>query len=83
MITYSMEYTIDDDSDKEFVLEILADEMLLKWIGPKVTNLTTVSQYFGTSESKFFSQSNHLAELINLRDMLERDVRSLIADRGG
>lgn len=83
LITYEMAYSVDDETDKEFLMEILADKMILGWIDPKVSNLTTIQQFFGNSESKFFSQSNHLQQLITLKSTLQAQVRSLIADRGG
>lgn len=81
-ITYEMVYTVDEDSDAQFLLDLLGAEMAVKWVAPKVSNLTTISQFFGTSESKYFSQAAHLEQLMALKESLENHVRSLIADRG-
>lgn len=82
-ITYEMTYVVDDGSDKEFVLDILSSEMAVKWVTPKVANFSAIKQFFGTSESKFYSQAAHLEQLIALKDSMENHVRALIADRGG
>lgn len=82
-IDYTMTYVIDETSDKEFVLDVLSAEMAVKWITPKVSNLSTVVQFFGSSESKFFSQAPHLEQLRALKADMQNEVRSLIADRGG
>lgn len=82
-ITFNMQYSIDDTSDAEFVTQILADEMVIQWIKPKVTSLNTIVQHFSTSQSKFYSQSQHLQQLVALYTTLNDQVRQLISDRGG
>lgn len=81
-MSFEMEYSLDDDSDIEFVKQIMADEMVLGWIKPKIYSLNTIVQHFSNSEAKFYSQSQHLEQLINLYSTLNSQVRSLIADRG-
>lgn len=82
-ITYQMKYTVDPVSDMEFIEQIIGDQMVLQWLKPKVSSLNTIIQHFSTSESKFFSQSQHLEQLRGLYSDLRAQVRSLISDRGG
>lgn len=81
-MTFEMDYSIDDDSDVEFVKEIMADEMVLGWLKPKIYSLNTIIQHFSNSEAKFYSQSQHLEQLTNLYNMLNSQIRTLVADRG-
>ena len=80
-ITFEMKYSIDDDSDIEFIEQILADEMIVGWIKPKIHSINTVVQHFSNSEAKFYSQSQHLEQLLSLYSSLKAQVKSLIADR--
>lgn len=82
-MTFLMQYVIDDNSDIEFVEDVLADEMVIQWLKPKVTSLNTIVQHFSTSEAKFYSQSQHLEQLKSLYSALNDQVRTLISDRGG
>lgn len=81
-VSYEMNYEIDEDSDMEFLINLLSYGMIYYWIEPKVNSLLNISQFYGTSEEKYYSQANHLAEIRNLRDDIERKIRSLIRDRG-
>ena len=74
--------TIVDYSDKNFIIEILSYGIALAWIEPKVNSLTNISQMFGSSAEKWYSQSMHLNEIRSLRDDLYNKQRSLIRDRG-
>ena len=79
---YELRYKMDKLSDAEFVLEILAYGMLYSWLEPKVRSITNIYQNFTSSESKFYSQSQHLSELRALLSDAELRIRSLIRDRG-
>lgn len=80
-INFEMKYSVDEDSDVEFVEQILADEMIVGWIKPKIHSINTVVQHFSNSEAKFYSQAQHLQQLISLYSSLRAEVKSLIADR--
>lgn len=82
VIKFELNRSIDDYSDKNFIIEILSYGIALAWIEPKVNSLTNISQMFGSSAEKWYSQSMHLNEIRNLRDDLYNKQRSLIRDRG-
>lgn len=81
-IEYTLSYPTDDSTDKEFVLEVLTYSMVYSWVEPKVKSITTTTQFFGTSDEKYFSQASHLSELRGLLEDSEVKIRSLIRDRG-
>lgn len=81
-IDYTLKYTIDDNIDKEFVLEIFSMGMVLSWVKPKVNSIVNTAQIFGTSDQKWYSQSNHLSELQNLQSNIQAELRNMIRDRG-
>lgn len=81
-ITYELKYSIDEETDKEFLLDLFSYGMALEWVEPKVNNITNISQMFGSSDERWFSQATHLAEIRNLRDDFELKMRSMVRDRG-
>lgn len=81
-VSFDMSYVIDDDTDKDFVIEILALGMCVEWLNPKVNSLDNIFQVFGSKEEKFYSQSQHLKEIRALRDSWKNEQRKLIRDRG-
>lgn len=64
---YELRYEMDEFSDAEFVLEILAYGMLYSWLEPKVRSITNIYQNFTSSEQKlrkyFLSQFAVLGNL--------------------
>lgn len=81
-VTYEMKYIVDEDADKEFVMEIFSLGMVVAWLEPKVNSLNNVAQMFGSKEEKFYSQSQHISELRSLVNDSKKIQRRMIADRG-
>lgn len=81
-ITFEMKYSIDDNFDKEFIMDIIGIGMVIEWITPKINSLNNIVQVFGSKEEKFYSQSNHLSELRNLKHSLLNEQHSMIKERG-
>lgn len=52
----------------ETEIECLAIQMVCEWIEPQVNSTLLTQQYMGTKDEKFYSQSNHLDKLIELRN---------------
>ena len=81
-MNFEMKYSTDDDFDKEFIMDIIGIGMVIEWITPKINSLNNIVQVFGSKEEKFYSQSNHLNELRNLKKSLINEQRSIIKERG-
>lgn len=81
-ITYEMNYETDEYSDKQFLINVMAYGMVRAWLEPKVRSITNVVQNFGTSDGRWFSQAQHLSELRALLEDSEREIRSLVGNRG-
>lgn len=56
--------------------------MVIEWITPKINSLNNTQQVFGSSEEKFYSQTNHLNGLKDLKKSLIKEQKNLIKDRG-
>ena len=81
-IEYELRVPLDEDSDKDFVEEVLALGMTVEWCNPKYQSTLLTSQMFSNSEQKFYSQAAHLAEIKELLNKSQTDLRKLIRDRG-
>ncbi len=79
---FEMSYVIDDSSDKEFVVEVMALGLCIKWLTPKVNSLIGMNQTYGSKEEKFFSEASHKAEMRNLLNLWKKEQLKLIRDRG-
>ena len=51
-IEYEMKEPLDDDSDLDFVEEMLATGMVVQWLNPQVNSVLNTSQIFSNSEQK-------------------------------
>ena len=60
--------------------EILALQMVCEWVEPQVNSTLLLSQMVGWKEDKFFSQSNQINALRELRDSAEDRARNLRRD---
>lgn len=81
-LSYEMDYVVNEQSDKDFVLLILSKGMLIQWLNPQVRSKVNISQFFGGKEANFFSQSSHLSQLKGLLEDTQTEMRNMIRDRG-
>lgn len=81
-ITFTMDQSVDEGADTDFVVEILAKGIVVEWLKPLVRSKVNVAQMFGTKEQKFYSQSSHLSEIRALLEDTELELRKEIRDRG-
>ena len=54
--------------------KIISIHMVRGWLAPQIRSVTLTNQVFGGKEEKYYSQSNHLAELISLDNDLQRQA---------
>lgn len=81
-IEYELREPWDEESDREFVEEVLSLGMVENWASPKYNTTLLTSQMFTNSEQKYYSQAAHLAEMKELLSKAQLDLRKLIRDRG-
>ena len=72
----------DEDSDIDFVAEVLALGMITCWVNPRYYSTLLTNQFFSNSEQKFYSQANQLTEMKAMLEKSQTDLRKLIRDRG-
>lgn len=74
--------SIDDSFDSDFIVDILSLGMLVEWMRPKLNSIENLEQMYGGKEEKFYSQSNHLAQLQSRNREIKNDQRKLIRSFG-
>lgn len=81
-ITFELKRSEGEEGDKEYIATLLAYGMVYHWVQPKVNSITSISQMFSSSDSKWYSQASHLSELRAIRDDAQYKMRALVRDRG-
>ena len=82
-IEYTLKSSVDDYHDKNFVEELLGNQMVYEWISPKVRTTTLINQMMTNSkESKWYNQKDHLKEVKEIEDDAYNKVRALLRDKG-
>ena len=54
-IEYRLRNSLDEDSDQDFIEEVLSLGMLIGWASPKYNSTLLTSQMFSNSEQKYYS----------------------------
>ena len=78
---YELKYSDDEQTDHDFVCNLLSSGMVLAWIEPQVKSMSNIHQMYGGKEEKFYAQSNHLSTLNTLQEKCEIDISRLINSR--
>ena len=82
-IEYTLKTPVDDESDKDFVEELLGKQMVVEWLEPKLKTTTLLNQMvFNSKESKWYNQKDHMAEVRSVKNETYNDVRAMLRDRG-
>ena len=82
VISFEMRYAIDENTDIDFVTNVLSWAMIYNWVTPKVYSITNIIQHFTSQDQKFYSQSSHLYQLQSIKNDAEYKMRALVRDRG-
>lgn len=82
IVNFVLQNSVDDESDCEFVKDILARSMVIAWIEPQVKNVLLTKQMLGSSEEKFYAQSNHLSQLQYMLSDAKTELNKILRDYG-
>lgn len=81
-LSFEMKYVIDEDSDREFVINALAKWMKYEWQSDKVNNIALESRLLAGKEQKFYSEANHMSALQALQSSAYSEAYKFIMSRG-
>ena len=79
-MTFTLNNSVDEESDKDFVLEILSLGMAIEWLQPQVDSVIHTSVMIGGKEEKKLLD-NH-KNMIDRLDSMKREQNKMIRDYG-
>lgn len=79
---FELNTSVDEVSDRDFVIEILSKGLVIKWLEPQVNSKLHISQFFGGKEQRWFSQAQHLSELKSMLADAKTELKKMIRDYG-
>ena len=82
VFSYEVKNSVDDNTDKEFIITALGKWMAYEWLQKEAKSKLLTSQFFGGKEAKFYAQSSQLSNVQALRDSAYKEARDYIRDNG-
>ena len=82
VLSYTLSNSVNDETDKEFVINALAKWMVYEWLNKQVQSVVNITQMFSNKEQKYYSQAQHITELRGLRDDAMKAARFYIQNAG-
>ena len=79
-MTFALNNSVDEESDKDFVLEILSLGMAIEWLQPQVDSIIHTSVMIGGKEEKKLLD-NH-KNMIERLDSMKKEQNKMIRDYG-
>ena len=79
-MTFTLNNSVDEESDKDFVLEILSLGMAIEWLQPQVDSVVHTSVMIGGKEEKKILD-NH-KNMIDRLDSMKKEQNKMIRDYG-
>ena len=79
-MTFILNNSVDEESDKDFVLEILSLGMAIEWLQPQVDSIIHTSVMIGGKEEKKLLD-NH-KNMIERLDSMKKEQNKMIRDYG-
>lgn len=82
VLSFSLKNPVDEQSDRDFVADILARAMVIAWLEPEVKNVLLTKQMLTGSEEKFYAQSNHIFQLEQMLITAKTEFKNILRDYG-
>ena len=82
VLSFSLKNSVSEQSDCDFVADILARAMVSAWLEPEVKNVLLTKQLLTGSEEKFYAQSNHLSQLEQMLSTAKTEFKNILRDYG-
>ena len=79
-MTFALNNSVDEESDTDFVLEILALGMAIEWLQPQVDSRNYTAQMVGGKEEKMMQ--NHYKPMQDRLDSMKKEQNKMIRDYG-
>ena len=82
VLSFSLKHSVSEQSDYDFVTDVLARAMVIAWLEPEVKNVLLTKQLLTSSEEKFYAQANHLSQLEQMLTSAKTELKNILRDYG-
>ena len=82
ILSFSLKSSVGDQSDSDFVTDVLARAMVIAWLEPEVKNVLLTKQLLTGSEEKFYAQANHISQLEQMLATAKTELKNILRDYG-
>ena len=82
ILDFSLKNPTNEQSDSDFVTDVLARAMVIAWLEPEVKNILLTKQLLTGSEEKFYAQANHLSQLEQMLTTAKTEFKNILRDYG-
>lgn len=82
VLSFSLKHSVSEQSDYDFVADVLARAMVIAWLEPEVKNVLLTKQLLTGSEEKFYAQANHLSQLEQMLTSAKTELKNILRDYG-
>lgn len=79
-MNFSLNNSVDEESDKDFVLEVLSLGMVIEWLQPQVDSMNYTIQMVGGKEEKMMQ--NHYKPMQDRLYSIKKEQNKMIRDYG-
>ena len=82
VLSFSLKSSGGEQSDCDFVADVLARAMVIAWLEPEVKSVLLTKQLLTGSEEKFYSQSNHISQMEQMLATVKTELKNILRDYG-
>ena len=82
VLSFSLKHSVGEQSDCDFVIDVLARAMVIAWLEPEVKNVLLTKQLLTGSEEKFYAQANHISQLEQMLATAKNELKNTLRDYG-
>lgn len=82
VLSFALKNSAGEQSDCDFVADVLARAMVIAWLEPEVKNVLLTKQLLTGSEEKFYAQANHISQLEQMLNTAKTEFKNILRDYG-
>jgi hypothetical protein len=82
ILSFNLKNPVSEQSDCDFVVDVLARAMVIAWLEPEVKNVLLTKQLLTSSEEKFYAQANHISQLEQMLASAKSEFKNILRDYG-
>lgn len=82
VLDFSLKHSVGEQSDCDFIADVLARGMVIAWLEPEVKNALLTKQLLTSGDEKFYAQANHISQLEQMLDTAKTELKNILRDYG-